>query len=186
MSTTFRHRLIIDLQARLLAQVPGLQAVAPYNSQPDDMKAPEGNLNHPFPTPVIFIALQGGTWRTDAASNRYSDDYRIRLHVVTSNFSDDHHTAPAQAAALDARYSILQSATNALHAWAGATDASFFYLIEEALDESHTHLIEDVLTFTTRVLDASLADAIAAQAITATSQQVIRTAAGDGHQENNP
>lgn len=185
MSATFRDRLLLDIQARLLAQVPGLQAVAPYNGQPESMKAPADNLAHPFPTPAIFIALQGGAWRTDAASNRYSDDYRIRLHIVTSIFSDDHHTAPAQQAALQARFSILQAATNALHAWAGATDAGYIYLAEETLDEARTHLIEDVLTFTTRVLDSSLAQAIAAQAVTATSQQVIRTAAGDGHQENN-
>lgn len=182
---TFRQRLITDIQARLLAQVPGLLAVAPYNGQPDSMKGPD-LTTHPFPTPAIFIALQGGTWRTDAAYQRYSDDYRIRLHIITQVYSDDHHTAPAQAAALEARFSILQSATNALHQWAGATDASFLYLIEESLDEARTHLIEDILTFTTRVLDTSLADAIATDAVTATTQVIIRTTPGDGHQENNP
>lgn len=171
----WRTATFLEMQTRLLAEVPGLATVALYNGQGQMMKG-ETNEHIPYTLPAVFIAFQGGEWYIERDLVRYSDQYVFRLHYIDQVYQDDDNRSANQAAAIN-HLDAIDAVVNALDQWQGLTYAGRVEFSGELLDEDRTHIIEHQLEFYAKVCDPSLKDKD--QAATTTRQaddtDIIRT-----------
>lgn len=151
-----RRTTYLEMEARLLAQVPELGNIAVFNGQPDAMKA-ESYEDLPYRLPAVFVQLFGGDAVTQTAGTREYPEYIFRLHLVTERYTDDYNGAPGQTQAL-ARFDLLEKVLNAIDRWAGATYVAQFRVLQELLDDAATHIVHDTIELYGILQDCSLAE----------------------------
>lgn len=171
----WRTETFLEMQTRLLAEVPSLATIGLYNGQGEDMKG-DSNQDLPYSLPAVFIAFQGGEWQIEKDLVRYSDDYVFRLHYIDEVYQDDINHDANQAPAI-AHLDRIDAVINALDQWTGLTHVGRLKFPQELIDEARTHIIEHQLEFMGRVCDTSLKDKEDAAATTrqAESTDIIRT-----------
>jgi|GEM_PF-4676508 len=173
----WRSQTFLDVQTRLLGQVPSLRSVDVFNNQFEDYKADTGNEEQPLPFPLVLVEFAGGDWMLyNDRLTRYADPYLFRLHVGQElQYDSDNHSAQQEEALT--HLDFIDEVINALDDWTGGMHVERFLFQFEQLDTQRTHLIEHILEFKGKVLDDSLKTKVEAERTTqqAEDDDIIRT-----------
>jgi len=163
-STTF-----LEIQNRILDQMPKIQSIDLFNNQIDDYTGDTNNsalLN----MPLVLIEFVGGDWEKES-NYRIAKQYFFRLHLVIENYQRTHSGADQQNDALSMLDDI-STLANVLDKQS-LTFAHNFEFDREEIDTSRTSIIHHILDFEARAVDCSLDEALTLQKIVITQQEII-------------
>lgn len=120
-----------------------------WNEQVDFIEEEE-----PFDTPAVFIEFLPMDWKTPGG-NMQQADVSIRLHVVTSWKGSEREGSLCQEQALQ-RFDLLDEINGCLFNYADAGEHGNFCMFRRtgsATNHNHGELVEDIETFTCRVME---------------------------------
>lgn len=152
-----KKQLYIALSKRLLKEVPELKYVARYRGQPND--AEKARV---FARPAVFVQFGRIDWRRELQGIQ-EGDCDLLLHVVYDSWSDsfrqkkagsdDGAAASSQEKDL-AEFDVLEKIHQALEGWSGESWVGLTRVAED-LDTEVDHLVVELVSYRTRLRDAS-------------------------------